>query len=652
MNKGTAIVGFILSFLAGIALMYGIDRSGGAEITAEESSEAALDQSAAPVPVTQADPQWGKPDAPVTIVEISDFQCPFCSRVLPTIKQLKDTYGPDKLRHVWKNNPLPFHKDAKPAAVAAMAVFALGGNDAFWKFHDLAFANARSLTEENFAKWAQQAGVDPAKFKAELASGRPEKKVEEDLAMAKKIGATGTPAYRINGVTLSGAQPYEKFKEIVDQQLAEAKKLIASGTPKSQVYVELTKKNAASTEPANKPQQPDKRQQPPDDTTIWKVPVTKDDPQKGPKDALVTIVEFSEFQCPFCKRVEPTLNKVVDKYGNDVRIVWKDNPLPFHPRAIPAANLAAVAFKQKGEAGFWKAHELLFESQPKLEDSDLQRIAGEVGVSWAAVQQAIQQEQFKSHFEADQDLADELKARGTPHFFINGYRVKGAQPFEKFQEVIDAQLAKAKALVAKGTPKAQVYEEIMKTGKAPPPPDRKEVGPPPKDSPVEGPKSAKVTIQEFSDFQCPYCKRAAETVKQVMKNHGNQVKVVWRNMPLPFHKQAMPAAEAAMEAYDQKGNNGFWKFHDRLWEAQSEPKGLERENLEKIAADLGLNMAEFKKALDTNEHKAKIEADSEAGKKAGIQGTPGFVINGYFLGGAQPYPAFKKLILRALKEAR
>ena len=79
---------------------------------------------------------------------------------------------------------------------------------------------------------------------------------------------------------------------------------------------------------------------------------------------------------------------------------------------------------------------------------------------------------------------------------------------------------------------------------------------------------------------------------------------------------------------------------------------LERENLEKIAADLGLNMAEFKKALDTNEHKAKIEADSEAGKKAGIQGTPGFVINGYFLGGAQPYPAFKKLILRALKEAR
>ena len=652
MNKGTAIVGFILSFLAGIALMYGIDRSAGVQIAAEESTgQGALDQSAAPVPVTAQDPQWGKPDALVTVVEISDFQCPFCSRVGPTLKRLKEEYGPSQLRIVWKNNPLPFHKDAKPAAVAAATVFGLAGADAFWKFHDLLFANQRSLTEENLAKWAQQVGVNAQKYKAAIASGQYAKKVDDDMAMAKKVGASGTPAFRINGVTLVGAQPYDKFKEVVDAQLKEAKALVASGTPKSRVYVELTKKNAGSSA-AEETKKPDRQKPPPEDTTIWKVPVGKDDPQKGPKDALVTVVVISDFQCPFCKRVEGTLKQVEQKYGKDVRFVWKDNPLPFHPRAMPAATLARVAFKQRGNEGFWKAHDLLFESQTKLEDEDLQRIAGQVGVAWPMVKQAIDDNKYKDVIGADQELADDLEARGTPHFFINGYRVKGAQPLDKFEEVIDAQLAKAKGLVSKGVVPASVYDEIMKEGKAPPPPEKKDVGPAPKDSPVKGPKNARVTIQEFSDFQCPYCKRGADSLKEVEKNFGTQVKIVWRNMPLAFHNNAMPAAEAAREAYEQKGDEGFWKYHDKLWEAQGQPGGLERANLEKIAQELGLDMTKFKQALDSHKHKARIESDAQAGNKAQINGTPAFVINGYFINGAQPYAAFKKAIQRALKEAR
>src|SRR5690606_20494475 len=149
-------------------------------------------------------------DAPVTIVEISDFQCPFCARVGSTLQQIKDTYK-DQVRIVWKHNPLDFHKQARPAHEAAAAVFALGGNDAFWKFHDLAFANQQNLTEENFEKWAVEAGVDRAKFKEAYSSKKFASKVDEDIALARKIGATGTPAFRINGVTLSGAQPFDKF---------------------------------------------------------------------------------------------------------------------------------------------------------------------------------------------------------------------------------------------------------------------------------------------------------------------------------------------------------------------------------------------------------------------------------------------------------
>ena len=124
------------------------------------TAKGGLDHSAAPVPVTAKDPFWGRPDAPVTVVEVSDFECPFCSRVEPTMDQIRKNYGPEKVRIVWKNNPLPFHKEARPAADAAMTVFALGGNDAFWKFHDTLFQNQRSLAEDSFEKWAVASGVD------------------------------------------------------------------------------------------------------------------------------------------------------------------------------------------------------------------------------------------------------------------------------------------------------------------------------------------------------------------------------------------------------------------------------------------------------------------------------------------------------------
>ena len=645
MNKGTAIVGFFLCFLAGMGLMWGIDRSQGTGISAEKMADGALDHSASPIPVSAEDPSWGNPDALVTIVEFSDFQCPFCSRVGSTLEQIKKTYGPDKVRIVWKNQPLSFHKEARPAAEAAQTVFALAGSDAFWKFHDIVFQNQRNINEENLEKWAVQAGVDAAKFKEAYKSKKHAAKVDQDIALANKVGATGTPAFRINGVTLSGAQPFDKFKEIIDQQLAEANKLVGSGTSRSEVYVAASKKNFA--EP---PKQDAKRQQPEEDKTIWKVPVAKDDPVKGPKDALVTIVEWSEFQCPFCKRVTDTTKKILETYPNDVRIVWKDNPLPFHPRAKPAAVLARVAYEQKGEAGFWKAHDLLFESQPQLEDADLQKIAGQVGVSWAAVKQAIDSNKYDSKFSESTDLAMDLNARGTPHFFVNGYRVAGAQPFEKFKTVIDEQLGKAKAVAARGVPKAKVYDELMKEAKGPEEPEKKDIPAPDANTPVKGPATAKVVIQEFSDFQCPFCKRVEPTLDQIEKEFGSQVKIAWRHYPLPFHQDAPLASEAAQEAFAQKGNKGFWDFHKKLFDAQGNPDGLKRDNLEKIAQELGLDMAKFKQALDSRKHKAKVDADMKLAQKAGISGTPAFVINGYFLSGAQPYPAFKKLITQALKE--
>jgi protein-disulfide isomerase len=130
------------------------------------------------------------------------------------------------------------------------------------------------------------------------------------------------------------------------------------------------------------------------------------------------------------------------------------------------------------------------------------------------------------------------------------------------------------------------------------------------------------------------------------------VKLVWRNFPLEFHADAPLAAQAAMEAFKQKGPDGFWKMHDKLYGVQGTADGLKREGLEKAAQELNLDMAKFKNALDNSTHKAEIDADTAAGKAVGVTGTPAFFINGYSISGAQPYAKFRKLVDRALSEAK
>jgi protein-disulfide isomerase len=386
------------------------------------------------------------------------------------------------------------------------------------------------------------------------------------------------------------------------------------------------------------------------DTTVWKVAVGKS-PVRGPTDALVTIVEFSDYQCPFCKRAQKTVDEVLRRYDGKVRLVFKHNPLPFHKRAMPAAVFASEARAQKGDKGFWDATTRLFEQSPALEDEDLLDIAQAMKLNTALVKLALSKEKRKAKIEEDADLATELEARGTPAFFINGRKLSGAQPIEKFAALIDEELAKAEELVKKGTRKTAVYAATIKDGRLGAPLDLAQSVPSvSKANPSRGPANAPVTIQIFSDFQCPFCKRVLPTLEAVEKQFRGRVRIVWRNYPLPFHSDARPAAMAAMEAFAQKGNAGFWKMHELIYAGQS--AGLDRVTLEGYAKKLGLAPEKFRDALDSGSHEAEIQADEAAAKAAGIRGTPAFVINGYYVSGAQPLSTFKKVVMRALEDKK
>ncbi|TFH32316.1 MAG: hypothetical protein E4H00_01655, partial [Myxococcales bacterium] len=443
---------------------------------------------------------------------------------------------------------------------------------------------------------------------------------------------------------------------IIDQEIATAEVLLKQGVKPEQMYATLTKDGltkAAAAQPTPQAAQPGQ----PDPKAVYKVPLKGNEPQKGPNDALVTIVEISDFECPFCGRVEPTLKEVEDKYGKDVRVVWLNNPLPFHKNAKPAANAALEAQAQKGNEGFWAMHEKMFANQKALTTENLEKWAKELGLNMTKFKQALADDKYGKTIQEQQALASSLGARGTPAFFINGRNLRGAQPVAAFNAVIDEELAKAKALVAKGTPRDKVYATTIANGETGPKtapaaaaPDADKVYdiPLPKDAPTKGAKNAKVIIQEFSDFQCPFCGRVNPTMAQLMTEYGDKVKVVWRDYPLPFHKDAHPAAEAAREVFGQKGDKAFWAYHDLLFQNQ---KALSRENLEKYAEQVGgVDMKAFKAALDSGKHKATVDADIAAIAKAGARiGTPSFFINGKLLQGAQPYPAFKAAVDAALK---
>jgi protein-disulfide isomerase len=198
------------------------------------------------------------------------------------------------------------------------------------------------------------------------------------------------------------------------------------------------------------------QQRGPDPEKVYAVPVGES-PVKGAQDAWVTIVKVSEFQCPFCSRVLPTLTQIQEKYGNDVRFVFKHNPLSFHPRAMPAA-MSAECAREQGK--FWQVYEKQFENQRALEDADLEKYAKEAGLDMGRWKQCYSSQKYKSRVEQEQQQMVALGARGTPAFFINGRFLSGAQPLPAFEAVIDAELKKAKESgIAKKDYYAQAVEQ-------------------------------------------------------------------------------------------------------------------------------------------------------------------------------------------------
>ena len=181
-----------------------------------------LVSSAAATPVAielQDAPVRGPQEAPITVVEFSDFQCPFCARVSPTIHQLVKQY-PGQVKWIFKHFLLGFHPDALLAHQAALAA---GEQGKFWAMHDLLFAHQRALKREDLIQYAKQLGLDRDRFLDALDSGKYRTIVEQDKAEGARLGVRGTPTFFINGRRLVGAQPFSAFASLIEKELRRLK---------------------------------------------------------------------------------------------------------------------------------------------------------------------------------------------------------------------------------------------------------------------------------------------------------------------------------------------------------------------------------------------------------------------------------------------
>ena len=172
---------------------------------------------------------------------------------------------------------------------------------------------------------------------------------------------------------------------------------------------------------------------------VFRFPVKTDGPSRGPANAKVTIVEFADYECPYCARGGEVMKEVLKKYPKDVRVVFRDFTLDFHQNAIPAAITARCAGKQ---GKYWEMHDMLFANMENLGEAALRGYAKKLGLDLAKYDSCIADPAWQAAIRADEEEAAQYGVEGTPAFFVNGIPLSGAQPLSKFSEIIDRELAR------------------------------------------------------------------------------------------------------------------------------------------------------------------------------------------------------------------
>lgn len=530
----------------------------------------------------------GAVDAPVTIVEYSDFQCPYCARyVSETYPQIKEQYvDTGQVRYIFRHFPLQFHSEALPAAQAAECA---GEQGKFWEMHDALFENQGEWAGNAdpvavFVELAQGLGLDAAGFEACLTSDKYAAKVQADMAEGAAEGVTGTPAFRINGVELSGAQPLAAFQERIDY-------FLAGGQPPT---LEISADSYRSM---------------------------------GQADAPVLITMFSDYQCPACKAVETqVMPELIERYveTGQARLVFREFPLPsLHPNAEKAAEAAVCAGEQDK---YWEMHDTLFASQDAwMGEADpsaaLKQLAGEIGLDEAAFAECFDSGRVATTVQAEVMAGEMMGVNATPYFFVGDLPIRGGLSVDAFGEII--------GYVAAGGEMPQILPQT--------------------DVPtvIGNRQTASAVTVAFVDYgSAESAQHALEVLPKLREAYIDSGQMLYVLHPW-YSEAGSPSALAAIAA-DCAGQQGsYWEMHDLLFEEQQD--WLSAEDPASLMTDyaraLNLDAGAFQDCQGSDETALHVMAGKVVAALYGVPAAPVFLFNnGQGQQGSPTFEEFQSII--------
>jgi len=371
-------------------------------------------------------------------------------------------------------------------------------------------------------------------------------------------------------------------------------------------------------------------------------------PVLGKSSAKVKIVLWSDFQCPYCKKMADTLEQLAKSDPGKYALYAKD--LVVHPTAM-LEHQAALAANAQGK--YWEMHDLLFANQAELVQASsdpgafkakLADYAKQIGLNVEKFNADLEKDEFKAAIEADKKEAQAIPIDSTPTVFINGF-FHGYDPEElKTKAVEEATGAKSGGVEAKINSLdqkidrvGQYFERLKKAqggGEPQGPQMGKEYSFKLENTPVIGKPGAKVKLTVFSDFMCPYCDKMAGILEDIQKQSPDDVAIYFKHFLI--HPAARLEHEAAMSAAAQ---GKFKEMHDILFKNRQELSGLGQQGEDKLkekiyslAKEAGVNADKVKADLESGKYKEQVAAAMNEGKEAGVRGTPSVFINGYFYG--------------------
>jgi protein-disulfide isomerase len=342
-------------------------------------------------------PARGPADAKIVIMIFADLASPDIAKAAPVLAQLREQFPAD-VQVVFKHNPAP---GSAPAAAAHEAVVEAARQGKFWEMVDRVAATPDQLQPDQLAAHAKALGLDAAAFTRALEARTHRAAVERDALESQALGATGGFALFINGRRGNGVPPPGPLASLI-------KNLISGGDGSGPAPVDATTFDLSGAA------------------------------IRGDVNAPVTLVEFSDFQCGFCLRVNATLTEVLAKYPGKVRIAFKHYPIEGHNLA-PLAHRAAMAAQEQGK--FWEMHDRVFANQRQMARADLLAHATALGLDMPRFTAALDGEKSAAMLARDKAEGDKVGVDGTPTFFINGKPLVGAVPLAAFSAAIDAALA-------------------------------------------------------------------------------------------------------------------------------------------------------------------------------------------------------------------